>query len=74
MPDPAGVKVIRFPAAGGDSRGLARLPGLRVGLLPSVGSAPAGRLAIAVASAVSSALPRLLELLVARSSDWPGRG
>jgi hypothetical protein len=74
MPDPAGVKVIRFPAAGGDAGGLTRLPGLRVGLLPSVGSAPAGRLAIAVASAVSPALPRLLELLAARGSDSPGRG
>jgi hypothetical protein len=74
MPDPAGVNVIRFPAARGDARGVERLPGLCVGLLPSVGSAPAGRPAIVVASAVSPALPRLIELLVARGSDWPGRG
>ena len=66
--------MIRVPAARGDARGVARLPGLRVGLLPSVGFSPAGRVALVGASAVSPALPRLIELLVARGRDWPGRG
>jgi hypothetical protein len=74
MPDPPGVSVIGFPAARGAARGGARLPGLRVGLPPSAGSAPAGRLAIVVASAFWPALPRLIELLVAPGSDRPGRG
>jgi hypothetical protein len=74
MPDPTGVNVSRSTAAPGAARGVSRLPGPRVGLLPSAGSAPAGLVASAVAIAVSPALPRLSGLLVAPGRDWLGRG
>jgi hypothetical protein len=74
MPDPAGVNVSRSTAAPGDARSVSRLPGPRVGLLPSAGSAPAGLVARAVATAVPPALPRPSGPLVAPGRDWLGRG
>jgi hypothetical protein len=74
MPDPAGVNVSRSTAAPGAARGVSRLPGPRVGLLPSAGFAPAGLVASAAAIAVSPALPLLSGPLVAPGRDWLGRG
>jgi hypothetical protein len=74
MPDPTGVKVSRSTAAPGAARGVSRLRGPRVGLLPSVGFAPAGLVGSAVAIAVSPALPRVSGLLAAPGRDWLGRG